>query len=102
LAEPCGIVDLGGNQGLTLEIVLMNQWDAGACHELHVTNETLDDVIWSRDLRFGGMLDNYWNAEGEQLNPTDWRFGGTALAANIVVLSGTSIVFGSCMNCVPD
>jgi cellulase/cellobiase CelA1 len=101
IPDACDIADLGGNEGVTIDIVLMTQWDAGACHEFHVTNETLDDVIWTRDLRFGGTLDNYWNAEGEPLNQTDWRFGGQASADNVVVLSGKTIIFGSCMLCTP-
>lgn len=101
IPEPCDVVDLGGDEGLTIDIVLMTQWDAGACHEFHVTNETRDDVIWSRELRFGGAVDNYWNAEGEELNSTDWRFEGQASAGNVVVLSGSTVSFGSCMACVP-
>lgn len=101
IPDACDIVDLGGNEGITLEIVLMNQWDAGACHEFYVTNETPDDLIWTRELRFGGTLDNYWNAKGEELTPTDWRFEGQASAGNIVVLSGQTVLFGSCMACTP-
>ncbi|MFV8752894.1 hypothetical protein ACNOYE_20300 [Nannocystaceae bacterium ST9] len=101
IPDACDVVDLGGNDGLTLAIVPMSQWDAGACHEFHVTNETPDDVIWTRDLRFGGTLDNFWNAEGEELSPTDWRFGGQASAGNIVVLSNATIIFGGCMLCSP-
>ncbi|KIG13980.1 hypothetical protein DB30_07396 [Enhygromyxa salina] len=101
IPDACEVVDLGGNEGVTTEIVLMSQWDTGACHEIYVTNQTRDDVIWTRDLRFGGTVDNYWNAEGEQLNSTDWRFGGQPSADNIVVLSGKTVVFGSCMVCAP-
>lgn len=101
IPSACEVVDLGGNEGVIVDIVLMTQWDAGACHELHVKNESPDDVIWTRDLRFGGTLDNFWNAEGEQLNPTDWRFGGQASADNVVVLSGNTVIFGSCMACMP-
>lgn len=102
IPDACDVVDLGGTEGVTLVIVLMSQWDAGACHEFHVTNETPDDVIWTRDLRFGGTLDNFWNAEGEELSPTDWRFGGQASADNIVVLSGETVIFGGCMVCSPS
>lgn len=99
--EACQVMDLAGNEGVTLEVILMTQWDAGACHEFHITNESPDDVIWTRDLRFGGTLDNFWNAEGEALTPTDWRFGGQASADNILVLSGETIIFGGCMQCTP-
>jgi cellulase/cellobiase CelA1 len=95
-------VDLGGTAGITLDIVLMSQWDVGACHEFHLTNDTTDDLIWTRDLRFGGTLDNFWNAEGEQLSKNDWRFGGKPSADNIVVLGGQTIIFGGCMQCMPD
>ena len=101
IPDPCDIVDLGGNEGVSIEITLMTQWDAGACHDFRVTNDTPDDVIWTRDLRFGGTLDNYWNAEGEALSSTDWRFGGQASAGNVVVFSGATITFGSCMICTP-
>ena len=101
--EPCAVVDLGGEEGITLEIEPMSQWDKGACHLFHLTNETPEDVIWTRDLRFGGTLEaNYWNAEVEQLGPTDWRFRGSVSAGNIVILSGETLTpFGACMLCTP-
>ena len=99
--EPCEIADLGGNRGLSVEIVFMSEWNDGACHEVHVTNETPDDVIWYRELRFGGTLDNAWNTDIEQLSPTDWRFEGQATADNVALLSGDDLLFGVCMVCMP-
>jgi cellulase/cellobiase CelA1 len=101
IPAPCELADLGGTEGLSLEIMLMTEWNDGACHEVYVTNDTPDDVIWYRDLRFGGTLDNAWNANSEELSPTDWRFEGQATADNIVVLSGETILFGTCMLCTP-
>lgn len=102
IPDPCDIVDLGGNEGVTIDIVLMGvPWETGGCYHFYLTNGSPDDVIWARDLRFGGTLDSWWTSEVEQLNATDWRFSGTDDAGNIVVLADETIVFGSCLTCLP-
>jgi hypothetical protein len=98
---PCEIADLGGDPGLSIEITLMHEWVDGPCYEVFITNESDEDVIWTRDLRFGGVLDNTWNADVEQLNSTDWRFDGQPTADNVVVLMGETILFGACLTCAP-
>ncbi|WP_217909860.1 hypothetical protein [Pseudenhygromyxa sp. WMMC2535] len=97
----CGVIDLGGDPGVEVELSLMTQWEDGSCWEVSLTNVSPDNLIWTRDLRFGGELETYWNAEGEALNVTDWRFGGTASASNILILSGETVGFGCCMTCMP-
>jgi cellulase/cellobiase CelA1 len=102
IPDPCDIVDLGGNEGVTIDIVLMGMpWETGGCYHFYLTNGSTEDVIWARDLRFGGTLDSWWTSEAEQLNATDWRFSGTDEADNIVVLADETIVFGSCLTCLP-
>ncbi|PRP98591.1 hypothetical protein ENSA7_65340 [Enhygromyxa salina] len=102
IPDPCDIVDLGGDEGITIDIVIMGMpWETGGCYHFYLTNETRDDVIWARDLRFGGTLDSWWTSEVEQLNASDWRFSGTDEAGNIVVVAGETIVFGSCLTCMP-
>ena len=100
--EACEAVDLGGTDGLMVDIMLMTQWDMGACYLVKVTNESGDDLIWTRDLRLGGLLDNYWNAEAEELTTTDWRFGGKENAQNILVMADETVEFGICMECEPE
>lgn len=100
--EPCEIVDLGGTEGITVEFAPMNDWADGACRYVYLTNESTENLVWTRDLRFGGEMNNCWNTEFEELSPTDWSFAGTAAASNVVVLEGQTIQFGCCMACMPD
>ena len=104
IPEACEIVDLGGNEGLILDIVPQEPpWPTGVCTDIYVTNETPDPVIWFRDLRFGGQLQLEpppWNTQSEELSPTDYRFRGVP-SNNIVVLPDETVSFGCCMTCTP-
>ena len=72
----------GGGGDLDVDMSL-NDWGAGYCADVTVTNTTAETVTWEVELAFDGMINNHWNAEITDLAGDLYRFRGVAWNAEI-------------------
>lgn len=83
----------GGDGELDVDLSL-NDWGAGYCADVTVTNTTDAVVAWEVELELEGTINNHWNAEMTALAGNLYRFAGVAWNAEIA--PGESAGFGLC------
>ena len=92
--DAAGDDDDATGEDVSFELVVNDDWVAGYCATVTVTNIAAVDVTWTIEVEIEGTINSIWNAEA---TPTtgDWvQFNGVAW--NAVIPVGQSRDFGFC------
>jgi endoglucanase len=60
----------GGGGGVSASYVVTNDWTAGYCADVTVTNNGTQTVTWQASMKVQGRIDNMWNATYTQTGDT--------------------------------